>query len=117
MPAKRDLEWAGSSDNDIRSFSKEVRFQLAYAFLRAQEGKKHPDAKPLKGLGGTSVMEVVVDHDDGRTYRGIYTTGFSGPICVSYCFKKKSKKGSKTPKSDIDLIKVRLKEVERHHRR
>jgi phage-related protein len=116
MPAKRGLDWAGSSNDDIRGFPKEVRGQLAYAFFLAQEGKKHPDAKPLRGFGDTSVLEVVVDHD-GDTFRGVYTTRFPGPVWVLHCFKKKSKRGVQTPKNDIDLIKVRLKELERHHRR
>jgi phage-related protein len=116
MPAKRVLDWAGSSNDDIRGFPQEVRSQLAYAFLRAQEGKTHPDAKPLKGFGGTSVMEVVIDHD-GDTFRSVYTTKFTGPIWVLHCFKKKSKKGRATPKSDIDLIKVRLRDLEQRHKR
>jgi len=31
-------------------------------------------------------------------------------------FQKKSKRGIATPKQDIDLIRRRLAEVERHHR-
>ena len=115
MPAKRNLDWACSSNDDIRGFPQEVRSQLAYAFLRAQEGKTHPDAKPLKGFGGTSVMEVVIDHD-GDTFRGVYTTKFTGPVWVLHCFKKKSKKRRATPKSDIDLIKVRLRDLEQRHK-
>jgi hypothetical protein len=30
----------------------------------AQSGKKHDQAKPLKGFGGASVLEVVEDHND-----------------------------------------------------
>jgi phage-related protein len=57
-----------------------------------------------------------VDHD-GATFRGVYTTRFPGPVYVLHCFKKKSKKGVQTPKSDMDLIRVRLKELERRQRR
>jgi len=103
-------------NDDIRGFAKEVRVQLAYAFLRAQEGKRHPDAWPLKGFGDASVMVVAVDHD-GDTFRGVCTTRFPGPVYVLPCFKKKSKRGVQTPKSDMDLIRVRLKELERRQRR
>ena len=34
---------------------------------------------------------------------------FSGWVFVLHCFQKKSKAGIKTPKEDLDLIKVRLK--------
>ena len=38
-------------------------------------------------------------------------------IYVLHCFKKKSKQGIKTPKTDIDLIKQRLKEVKEESKR
>ncbi|HYK22831.1 MAG TPA: type II toxin-antitoxin system RelE/ParE family toxin [Pyrinomonadaceae bacterium] len=42
------------------------------------------------------------------TYRAVYTVTFSEFIYVLHAFQKKSKKGSATPKSDIELIKRRL---------
>lgn len=80
----------------------------------AQWGRKHPDAKPLTGFGGASVLEVVEDYD-GDTYRAVYTVRFAGAIYVLHAFQKKSKKGITTLKSDIDLIKSRLKKAEDHH--
>ena len=41
---------------------------MGYALDFAQQGKKYPDAKPLKGLGGAGVLEIVDDYD-GDTYR------------------------------------------------
>lgn len=32
-----------------------------------------------------------------------------------HAFQKKSKKGSKTPAEEIEKVKVRLKEAEKHH--
>jgi phage-related protein len=78
MPAKRGLDWAGSSNDDIKSLPKEVKHVLGYAFFLAEQGKKHPDAKPLMGFGDASVIEVVADHD-GDTFRGVYTTRFPRP--------------------------------------
>jgi phage-related protein len=37
-------------------------------------------------------------------------------IYVLHAFQKKSKKGSETPKRDIELIKARLKLAEAHYR-
>ena len=41
---------------------------------------------------------------------------FPLPIWVLHCFKGKSKKRRATPKSDIDLIKVRLRDLEQRHK-
>ncbi|HZL30738.1 MAG TPA: type II toxin-antitoxin system RelE/ParE family toxin [Pseudolabrys sp.] len=87
---------------------------FGFAIRAAQRGSKHPDAKPLKGFGGASVLEVVEDFD-GDTYRAVYTVKFAGRIYVLHVFQKKSKRGAKTPKSDLDLIKSRLKDAEKKY--
>ncbi len=81
---------------------------------QAQIGEKHKDAKPLRGFGGASVLEVVEDYD-GDTYRAVYTVKFAGAIYVVHAFQKKSRRGSETPKPDMDLIKQRLKRAEEQH--
>jgi phage-related protein len=81
---------------------------MGFALRQAQEGQKHVNAKPLKGFSGAGVLEVVEDHA-GNTYRAVYTVRFAGVVYVLHVFQKKSKKGSKTPKPDVDLIKQRLK--------
>jgi phage-related protein len=70
-------------------------------------GKKHVDAKPLHGFGSAGVLEVVEDWK-GATYRAIYTVRFTAAVFVLHVFKKKSTKGIKTPKHDLDLIRERL---------
>ncbi|HOC31938.1 MAG TPA: type II toxin-antitoxin system RelE/ParE family toxin, partial [Armatimonadota bacterium] len=37
-------------------------------------------------------------------------------IYVLHAFQKKSHEGTKTPKRDLDVVKVRLREAEIHHR-
>ena len=66
------------------------------------------DAKPLRGFGGAGVLEIVEDHSSG-TYRAVYTVRFAGRIYVLHAFQKKSRSGIKTPKSEIDLVKARLR--------
>jgi phage-related protein len=65
----------------------------------------------MKGFGGASVLEIVDDFD-GDTYRAIYTVRFADVVYVLHTFEKKSKKGIETPKSDLDLIRLRLKQAE-----
>ena len=86
-----------------------ILFELTGDFFTgSQTNLKPPNAKPLRGFGGASVLEVVEDHD-GSTYRAVYTVKFQGIVYVLHVFQKKSKRGIATPKHDIDLIKARLK--------
>lgn len=112
---KKPLAWVGSSRDDLRAFPQEVRSVMAYALLLAENGDKHPDAKPLQGFGGAGVLEMIDDYD-GNTYRAVYTVKFESAVYVLHAFQKKSHKGIATPKSDIDLIKIRLKQAEEDHR-
>lgn len=87
---------------------------MGFALDVAQLGGKHPDAKPLLGLGGAGVLEVVDDHE-GDTYRAVYTVKFAGAVYVLHAFQKKSKRGIKTPLKDLELIKERLKRAGEHY--
>src|SRR4029079_2143358 len=107
--------WVASSLKDLREFPKSVRQTIGQALYDAQTGGKHPDAKPLKGFKGAGVLEVVED-DDGSTYRAVYTVKFAGVVYVLHAFQKKSKRGSATPKPDLDLIERRLKRAEEDYK-
>jgi phage-related protein len=85
----------------------EVKYVMGFALRRAQEGKKHEQAKPLRGFGGAGVLEVVEDFD-GNAYRAVYTVKLQGAGYVLHAFQKKSKRGSATPKADIALVKLRM---------
>jgi phage-related protein len=113
-PLLKPVEWIGSSRNDLRKFPEEVQQMMGFALYRAQLGKKHPDAKPLKGFKGSGVLEVVEDFD-GDTFRAVYTVKFEGIVYVLHAFQKKSKRGIATPKQDIELIEMRLKRAKEHY--
>ncbi|MBI4742933.1 MAG: type II toxin-antitoxin system RelE/ParE family toxin [Betaproteobacteria bacterium] len=81
---------------------------FGFALHLAQTGKKHNQAKPLKGFGGAGVLEVIEDHL-GDTYRAVYTVKIVDAVFVLHCFQKKSKQGIETPKHDLDIIRERLK--------
>jgi phage-related protein len=107
----KDLYWGPGCRKMLEGFPEEVQDIILQAFFFAQKGSKHPDAKPLKGFHGASVLEVVVPFDT-NAYRAVYTTRFTGAIYVLHIFQKKSKSGIATPKKEIDLIKQRLKQIE-----
>lgn len=112
--APKPLFWMGTTRKNVRGFALGVRDVLGYGLYLAQMGGKHPDAKPLRGFRGSGVLEIVEDHD-GDTYRGVYTVKLAGAVYVLHAFQKKSKKGSATPKRDIDVVKERLKQARKHH--
>jgi phage-related protein len=113
-PLLKSVEWISSSRDDLREFPEEVQQMMGFALYRAQLGKKHPDAKPLKGFKGAGVLEIVEDFD-GDTYRAVYTVKFEDIVYVLHVFQKKSKQGIATPKQDIALIERRLKRAREHY--
>ena len=110
-PFLRPLYWVGSSRRDLRSLPDPVQDVFGYAFYLAQAGRKHQQAKPLRGFGSAGVVEVVEDWDRS-TYRAVYTVKFKGAVFVLHVFQKKSMSGAATPKAGIDLIRERLKAAE-----
>jgi phage-related protein len=117
MSSRRPVEWMGSSLKDIRGFPEEVKDVLGFAIGLAQEGGKHPNAKPLAGdkaFKSRGVLEVVADFD-GSTYRAVYTVRFAAAIYVLDEFQKKSKKGIATPRADMERIKMRLSTAQAHY--
>ncbi|HZT21016.1 MAG TPA: type II toxin-antitoxin system RelE/ParE family toxin [Dongiaceae bacterium] len=104
----KPVRWVGSSKEDLSGFPEEVRRRVGGALWEAQIGRKAPYAKPLKGLGDASVLEIVDDFD-GDAFRAVYTVRFAEAVYVLHAFQKKSKRGVATPRVEMELIKQRLK--------
>ena len=109
----RPLLWIASSKRDYRSFPHRVQDHFGFQLFLAQSGQHPPSGKPLKGLPSGTV-ELIEDYD-GDAYRAVYTVRFKEAIYVLHAFKKKSKRGIKTPHSEIALIKRRLRDAEADH--
>jgi phage-related protein len=107
--------WIGSSRRDLREMPQQVRRDIGQALYAAQQGVTDPAAKPLKGFGGARVMEIVERYRTDA-YRAVYTAHFENAVYVLHVFQKKSKSGIATPKHEIELIRRRLAEAERHYR-
>ena len=105
----RDLTWVGDSREQVRSFPQTARRIVGEALRFAQQGEKHPKAKPLRGIG-SGVLEIVARYDTD-TDRAVYAVRISETIYVLHAFQKKSTRGSRTPKKEIDLIRQRLNRV------
>jgi phage-related protein len=108
--------WIGSSRRDLQAMPRQVRSDIGQALYTAQQGMTDPAAKPLKGFGGTRVMEVAERYRTDA-YRAVYTAHLGTAIYVLHVFQKKSKSGIATPKQDLDLITKRFAEAQEDHKR
>ena len=81
---------------------------MGFALFQAQCGGKHLQARPLKGFAGAGVLEIIEDFD-GNAFRAVYTVRFADAVYVLHAFEKRSKKGIKTPKREMDVVRSRLR--------
>ena len=110
----KPVHFIGTSHSNLSSFPAKVRREVGFSVYLAQCGDKAINTLPLTGFRSAGVLEVVADHK-GNTYRVVYTVGFRHAIYVLHAFQKKSKKGSRTPKHEMDIVLQRLKVAEQHH--
>jgi phage-related protein len=113
---EKPLFWIGSTLGDLRRFPREVQREMGFALYRAQLGGRHVNAKPLRGFGGAGVLEIVEDYR-GDTFRAVYTVKFAEVVYAIHAFQKKAKRGRKTPRREIDLIRERLRHAREHYDR
>jgi hypothetical protein len=76
-PSIKPLYWMGSTLKDLRDSPEDVKDGIGYALDLVQKGEKPSNAKPLKGFGGASVLEIVED-SDGDTWRAVVHGGDRG---------------------------------------
>ena len=72
----------------------------------AAEGGKADIARPMHGMG-SGVFEIALPFR-GDAFRVVYAVQLAEDIWVVHAFQKKSTRGIKTSKPDVDLIKNRL---------
>lgn len=90
----KTVEWVGSSYKEFCTFPDPVQDVMGFALYQAQIGQIHVSAKPLKGFGGASVLEIIDDYR-GDTYRTVYTVKFASAIYVLHAFQKNRRRESK----------------------
>jgi len=93
----RPVSWIKAALRDFEKFPEAVRSTCLVALTIAAEGGKADIAKPMQGLG-SDVFEIALPFR-GDAFR------------VVYAFQKKSTRGIKTPRHEVDLIKDRLKRL------
>lgn len=105
----KEIIWIGNSQKIIQSFPVQVKKDIGDALLDVQFGGIPPSAKHLKGLA-PGVYEIR-DNFNTDTYRTVFAIKLGDNVYVLHAFKKKSKRGIKTPVEEIKLIKSRYKEA------
>jgi phage-related protein len=83
----KELVSVGASRKTLREFPPAVRRVFGIALFAAQLGEMPPEAKPLKGFGGASVLEMIDDYDR-NTYRAVYTVRFATAVTCCTPFKR-----------------------------
>src|ERR1700730_16678792 len=118
MPSEaqpKPIRWVGSSKEDVSAFPDDVKRRIGLLF-EPQMGRKANYAKPLKGYGSAGVLEVVDDFD-GDTFRAVYTVRFAEAVYVLHAFHKKARRGIAKPRSEIELMRTRLRRAAEDYER
>jgi phage-related protein len=104
---EKPLHWIAAAKKDLLGFPSDVVDEIGFALGVVQDGRTPASAKPWKGEG-PGVFELVQDRRD-RTWRSVYTVRFHEAVYVLHCFQKKSPSGIRTARTDIELVRRRLK--------
>ena len=105
----RPVSWIKAARKDFEGFPEGARAICLAALTIAAEGAKADIAKPMQGLG-SGVLEIALPFKSDA-FRVVYAVQLAEEIWVVHAFQKKSTKGVKTPKHEIDLIRDRLKRL------
>ena len=108
-PVLRPLVWLGDSRKNLRDFPDGAQKLLGDELQLIQFGGMPKDAKPFQGVG-SGVLEIALRYSSDA-YRVVLAVQIERRIYVLHAFQKKSKKGIKTPKRDVDLIRKRYTEA------
>ncbi len=109
----KPLFWIGSTLRDLKKFPGQVRQMVGFALFQAQLGRKHADAKVLKGFGGRAFWRS--SRTTTATRSGQFTLSSSGAVYALQAFQKKAKRGIKTPPSELEIVRQRLRTAEEDH--
>jgi phage-related protein len=110
-PVPRPVVWLGSSKSNVRDFPKGAQKLLGDELQLIQFGGMPKDAKPFKGVG-SGVLEIALRYASDA-YRVVLAVQIGKRIYILHAFQKKSNRGVKTPKRDVDLIRKRYVEAQR----
>jgi phage-related protein len=106
MISSKPIEFVANALDELRDFPLDARREAGYQLDKVQQGKEPDDWKPMSSIGA-GVSEIRIRKDNGA-YRIIYVAKFSDAVYVLHCFQKKTEK---TAQHDVNLAKVRYREL------
>jgi len=109
MRTTRPVSWLAAARRAFEGFPEGARETILDALSVAAEGGMAAIAKPMKGLG-SGILEIALPYR-GNAFRVVYAVQLGKDLWVVHAFQKKSTKGIKTPKREIDLISERIKRL------
>jgi phage-related protein len=101
----KQLNFVGSSLDDLRNFPDEARRAAGFELRAVQNGLEPGDWKPMSVIG-PGVNEIRI-HVLGE-WRVIYIAKFREAVYVLHSFQKKTRK---TSQHDIDLARQRFRQI------
>jgi phage-related protein len=103
----KEVRWLGDARAVAGSFPRGARLKLGRELTRVQLGTdpKHGKSLPQVGRG---VQEIRIA-DNKEAYRVIYVASIGTKVYVLHAFHKKSKQGSETPKTEMELANRRYR--------
>lgn len=108
MSTQKSVEFRGNSLADLRAFPAVAKREAGHQIDLVQNGKDPDDWKPM-GAVGSGVKEIRI-RDEAGAFRVIYVAKFADAIYVLHCFQKKT---DQTSKHDIDLARLRYRELKK----
>ncbi len=107
----KPVRFLGDSLRCLRDFPVDARQDAGYQLDKVQRGLQSDDFKPMPTIG-KGVEEIRI-RDDSGIYRVIYTARFADAVFVLHAFEKKTQR---TSRRDIEIAKVRFREMMRDRR-
>lgn len=102
----KPLRFVGSSLDDLRDFPEEARRAAGFELRAIQDGFEPRDWKLVHAVGaGVKEIRIRILGE----WRVIYVAKRSDAVYVLHAFQKKSQK---TSRRDIDLARIRYKQIE-----
>ena len=100
------IEFLGDSLAELRRFPESARIQMGVQLHKVQLGLDPSDWKPMTTVG-PGVREIRV-RDEAGAFRALYVTKIGDAVYVLHVFQKKTQE---TPKRDLDLAALRLRQM------
>lgn len=110
----RPVAWIRAARKAFEAFPPGAQLEAARALTILAEGGMPDVAKPLKGLGA-GVIELALRHG-GDAFRVVLALQLGAEIRVIHAFQKKAKTGIATPKTELDVVRERLKRIKEQQR-